>query len=92
MTDRIQIEGEGAPESMVEAMTRGAYPGVFAGGKQIVRTQDIPATDDEPHTFVIEFDDGGVIAFRGIFDIAYKNPPTSNAPAEVEQQKELPSG
>jgi hypothetical protein len=68
--DRIQTEpSESAlADALVEKMSEQAWPGIFAGGKQIVRTQ---ITDSEA-TFW--FDDNSAIKVVGDFKIQYRRP------------------
>jgi hypothetical protein len=83
---------------MAEHMTRSAYPGVFAGGKQIVRTEE--HTEVHPpgivHFFTFWFDDGSRMRIVGQFDFRYL-PAPPNEPITYENDviegtaKELPA-
>lgn len=75
--ERIQ-DGDAAEQQFVEAMTETiaeqSWPGIFSGGKQIVRTQAFVATETSPAELTFWFDDGSALKVVGDFSVRYKQP------------------
>lgn len=83
-------------EAMGDALAEAAWPGVFAGGKQIIATA---AYKDPRHGDVLNFtfDDGTQMNIVGQFSVRYRSKPTVAEAAEAEatairQGHELMSG
>ena len=72
--NRVHYEDEEAiGNALGDTMAEMAYPGVFAGGKQIIATQTSKAADFDVLSF--KFSDGSEMNVVGKFEVRYKQPP-----------------
>jgi hypothetical protein len=66
--DRIHVEGQDSSlaDAMAAEMIKQTWPGVFAGGKEIIRTHA------SPNEIIFWFDDGSAMRIAGEYEIEYK--------------------
>ena len=88
--NRVHYEDEEAiGNALGDTMAEMAYPGVFAGGKQIIATQTSKAADFDVLSF--KFSDGSEMNVVGKFEVRYKDAAQANEDV-VEHSKQLMSG
>lgn len=93
MPGRIQYDNESAvADAMGYAMAEDAWPGVFAGGKQIMATMKTRKGDFDVMSF--RFDDGSEMNIVGKFEIRFKQSAASEARKQdlVEHGTQLMTG
>lgn len=82
MSQRVQYENEQAiGDALGDAMAEAAWPGVFAGGKQIIATEQQHAGDFDVMRFM--FDDGSEMNIVGKFEVRYKQKPTGHGQQDL---------
>jgi len=74
--DRIQREPSESElaNMMMQQMAEQAWPGIFAGGKEIVRTEAVAGTGKTPAEMTLWFNDNSAIKIVGEFVVRYKQP------------------
>jgi len=91
VSNRVHYENEEAiANALGDAMAEMAWPGVFAGGKQIIATQSSKAADFDVISF--KFSDGSEMNIVGKFEVRYKQPTTSQKQDLIEHGQQLMSG
>jgi hypothetical protein len=91
---RVIRENEGAAgDALAREVGEATFPGIFAGGKQIIRTIH---ESGSPAKLIFFFGDGSAMQVVGDFTVKYRAFPeatTIDIDFVVEQQsRELPSG
>jgi len=90
VSNRVHWEHEEQiAEALGDAMAEMAWPGVFAGGKQIIATKHERMADFDVLQF--KFSDGSEMNVVGKFEVRYKDAAQTNEDV-VEHSKQLMSG